>query len=70
MVNHIDVWQGSDYSAGSAYTRIFNMPVLQKVLKKMMHHGCLAGFQTCSEHATVLIIPGLHKVVSRSNAPL
>ena len=70
MVNQIDAWQGSDYSAGSAYTRVFNMPGLQKVLKKMMHHGCLAGFQICSEHATVLIITGLHKFVGRSNAPL
>ena len=31
-LNHIDAWQGSDYSSGSAYTRVLNMQALQKVL--------------------------------------
>ena len=29
----IDAWQGSDYSSGSAYTRVLNMSGLHKVLK-------------------------------------
>ena len=40
----IDTWQGSEYSSGSQYTRILIMPVLHKVLKKMLHHRCLTGF--------------------------
>ena len=28
----IDAWQGSEYSFGSEYTRILNMPGLHKVL--------------------------------------
>ena len=39
----IDVWQGSEYSSGSEYIRILNMPGLHKVLKKMLHHRCLTG---------------------------
>ena len=33
-LHHIDAWQGSDYSLGSTYTRVLNMPGLDKVLKK------------------------------------
>ena len=42
---HIDAWQGSDYSWGSAYTRVLNMTGLHKLLKKWLHHRCLTGFQ-------------------------
>ena len=45
-LHHIDAWQGTDYSSGSAYTRVLNVPGLHKVLKKMLHHSCLTGFQT------------------------
>ena len=44
-LHHIDAWQGTDYSSGSAYTRVLNMPGLHKALKKMLHHRCLTGFQ-------------------------
>ena len=44
-LHHIDAWQSTDYSSGSAYTRVLNMPGLHKVLKKMLHHRCLTGFQ-------------------------
>ena len=33
-LHHIDAWQGSDYSSGSAYIRVLNILVLYKVLKK------------------------------------
>ena len=36
-LHHIDAWQGSDYSSVSAYTRVLNLPVLHKVVKKMLH---------------------------------
>ena len=39
-----DAWQGSEYSSGFEYTRILNMPMLHKVLKKMLHQRCLTGF--------------------------
>ena len=46
-LHHVDASrQGSDYSSGSANTRALNMPGLHKVLKKMLHHRCLTGFQT------------------------
>ena len=44
-LHHIDAWQGTDYSSGSAYTRVLNMPWFYKALKKMLHHRCLTGFQ-------------------------
>ena len=45
MLNHIDAWQGSDYSTGFAYTNVINIPVLHKVLKRILHRKWLAGFQ-------------------------
>ena len=33
-LNHIHAWQGSDYSSGSAYTKVLNLPRLQKVINK------------------------------------
>ena len=53
---HRDAWQSSDYSSGSTYTRILNMPELQKVFKKW----CIivawqdSKYSSGSEHATVL----------------
>ena len=44
-LHHIDAWQGYDYSLGSAYTRVLNIPGLHKALKKMPYHRCLTGFQ-------------------------
>ena len=44
-LHHIDAWQGTDYSSGSAYTRVLTMPGLHKVLKKMLHHRCLTGLK-------------------------
>ena len=61
MLHHKDDWQGSDYFSGFAYTRVLNIPWSHKVLKKMMHHRWLTGFQilfrfwTCNgyKHAKV-----------------
>ena len=33
-LHHIDAWQDTDYSSGSAYNRVLNMPGLHKALKK------------------------------------
>ena len=44
-LHHIDVWESSEYSSGSACTRVLNLPGLHKVLKKTLHHRCLTGFQ-------------------------
>ena len=33
-VHHIDAWQVTEYSSGSAYTWVLNMPGLYKALKK------------------------------------
>ena len=41
----LDPWQGSEYSSGSEYTRILNVPGLHKVFKKMQHYRCLTGFR-------------------------
>ena len=30
-IHHIDAWQGTDYSPGSACTKVLNMPGLRKV---------------------------------------
>ena len=67
-LHHIDAWQGSNYSSGSGYTRVLNMPGLHKVLKKMLHYRCWTGFKysSGSEHATVLNMPGLHKVLNKT----
>ena len=70
-LHHLDVWQGSDYSSGSAYTRVLNMPGLYKVLKKILHHRCLTGFQiilrfwTCHGSKYARVTQG-----SEQNAPL
>ena len=37
-------WQGSDYSPGSAYTKVLNIPGLHKVLNKILHYRYLIGF--------------------------
>ena len=44
-LHRIDAWQGTDYSSGHVYTRVLNMLRLHKVLKKMLHHRYLTGFQ-------------------------
>ena len=70
-LHHIDVWQGSNYSSGSAYTRVLNMPGLHKVLKKMLHHRCWTGFQifllfwTCHSSKYARVTQG-----SEQNTPL
>ena len=38
-LHHIDAWQGFDYSSGSEYTRVLNMPVLHKVLNKPLYYS-------------------------------
>ena len=38
--------QGSDYSLGSAYFGVPNIPGLRKVLEKKLHHRYLTRFQT------------------------
>ena len=44
-LNRRDAWHSSDYSSGSAYTRVLNMQGLQKVLAEMMHYRFLTGSQ-------------------------
>ena len=44
-LHHIDTWQGSYCSSVSAYNSVLNMPMLHKVLKKILHHRCLTGLQ-------------------------
>ena len=44
-LHHIDTWQSSYCSSVSAYNSVLNMPMLHKVLKKILHHRCLTGFQ-------------------------
>ena len=44
-LHHIDTSQGTDYSSGSSYTRVLNMTGLHKILKKMLLHRYLTGFQ-------------------------
>ena len=70
-LHHIDAWQGSDYSSGFAYTKVVNIPGLHKVLKKMLHHRWLTGFQvffrfwTCHGSKYDKVTQG-----SEQNAPL
>ena len=61
-------WQGSDYSSGSAYTRVLNIPGLHKVLKKscIMDAWQDSKYSSGSEHPTVLNMPGLHKVLNKT----
>ena len=40
----IDAWQDSEYSSGSKYGRVLNMPGLHKVLKKAHHYRYLIDF--------------------------
>ena len=44
-LHHIDTWKSSYCSSVSAYNSVLNMPMLHKVLKKILHHRCLTGFQ-------------------------
>ena len=44
-LNHIDAWPGSDYSSGSAYTKVLDMPGLQEVLNKNDVSKILSAFQ-------------------------
>ena len=37
----IDVWQDSEYSSGSEYGNVLNMPRLCKVLNKTLHYKYL-----------------------------
>ena len=37
--------QSSYCSSVSAYNSVLNMPMLHKVLQKILHHRCLTGFQ-------------------------
>ena len=64
----MDAWQGSEYSSGSEYTRILNMPELDKVLKKILHYRCLAGFRLFLMFWIwpVLNMPGLHKALNKT----
>ena len=70
-LHHIDTWLGSDYSPGSGYTMVLNMPGLNEVLKNTMHNKCLAGFQiffrfwTCHGSKYARVTQG-----SEQNAPL
>ena len=34
----LDVWQDSEYSSGSEYGRVLNMPGLHKILKKTLSY--------------------------------
>ena len=45
----IDVWQYSEYALSSKYTTVLNNLALQKVINKIFHHRCLAGFWICLE---------------------
>ena len=67
-LHHIDAWQGSNYSSGSAYTRVLNMPGLHKVLKKccIIDAGQDSNYSWGSEHATVLNMSGLYKVLNKT----
>ena len=67
-LHNIHIWQGSDYSSGSTYTRVLNMPRLHKVLKKMLHHRSWqdSKYSSDSEHGTVLNMPGLDKVLNKT----
>ena len=62
----LHVWQGSEYSSGSEYTKILNMPGLHKVLKRC----CIIDAQqdyvysSGSEYGKVLNMSGLHKVLT------
>ena len=40
----IHLWQGSEYSSGSEYTRILNMLGLYNFYKKMLRHRCFTEF--------------------------
>ena len=66
-LHHIDAWQGPGYSSGSAYTRVLNMPGLDKVLKKWCIKDAWqeSKYSSSSEHATVLNRPGLHNVLNK-----
>ena len=67
-LHHIDAWQGTDYSSGSAYTRVLNLPGLYKVLKKC----CIidawqdSKYSSGSKYATVLDMPGLCKAGNKT----
>ena len=69
--HHIDAWQCSDYSSGSAYTRVLNILGLHKVLKKMLNQRWLTEFQiflrfwTCHGSKYAKVTQG-----SEQNAPL
>ena len=71
MLHQIDAWQGCDYSSGSAYTKVLNMPGLHKVVKTLLHHRCLTGFQifprfwTCHDSKYARVAQN-----SEQNAPL
>ena len=65
---HIYVWQGTDYSSGSAYTSASEYAsVTQGFLKKC----CIidawqdSKHSSGSEHTTVLNMPGLHKALKK-----
>ena len=55
-LHHIDAWQSSDYTSGSAYTRDLNIPGLQKVLKRWYIIDAWQDYKysSGSEHLTVL----------------
>ena len=64
----IDAWQSTDYSSGSAYTRVLNMPGLHKVLKNMLRLDAWQDSKYCSgsEHAMALNMSGLRKVLNKT----
>ena len=64
----IDVWQSSEYSSGSEYTRILNMPGLHKILKTCCTLDAWQDpeYSSGSEYGRVLNMPGLHKVLNKT----
>ena len=52
-LHHIDAWQGTDYSSGSTYTKVLNIPGLHKVLKKM---NCIIDAWEDSKYSQALKI--------------
>ena len=62
------VRQRFEYSSGSEYTKILNMPGLYKVLKRCCTIDALQDYVYCSgsEYGKVLNIPGIHKVLYKT----
>ena len=67
-LHHIDAWQSTDYFSGSGYTRVLICQGYTNFLRKCCMIDALqdSKYSSSSDHATILNMPGLCKVLNKT----